>query len=49
MEIIIEFLSFLKYRRKYWLWPLFFIMISLGLIVVLAHGSAIGPLLYSLF
>ena len=49
MEILKEFLAFLKQRKKYWLWPLFIILVLLGTLVVLVEGSALAPFLYSLF
>ncbi|UOE46542.1 DUF5989 family protein [Mucilaginibacter sp. SMC90] len=49
METITEFLSFMVHRRKYWLWPLFFILFCLALLVVVAHGTALAPFIYSLF
>ena len=49
MNTFLELLSFLKKRKKYWLWPLVILLVLLGLIVVLAEGSALAPFIYSLF
>ncbi|WP_345211325.1 DUF5989 family protein [Mucilaginibacter gynuensis] len=49
MEVIAEFFSFLRYRRKYWLWPLFILLLVIGLLVVVAQSSVLGPFLYTLF
>lgn len=49
METLRELLSFLKYRKKYWLWPLITILVLLGTLIILAEGSAIAPFIYSLF
>ena len=49
MEILKELWLFLKYRKKYWLWPLFIILLSLGLLIVLVQGTALAPFIYSLF
>jgi len=49
METLKEFLTFLRHRKKYWLWPLFIILILLGTLVVLVEGSALAPFIYSLF
>jgi len=49
METFKELLAFLKQRKKYWLWPLFIILIFLGTLVVLVEGSALAPFIYSLF
>ena len=49
MEVLAEFFMFLKSRKRFWLWPLFMFLFLLSLLMVLAQGSALGPLLYSLF
>jgi 4-amino-4-deoxy-L-arabinose transferase-like glycosyltransferase len=49
MQILLELWAFLKYRRKYWLWPLFIILLGLGFLVVMAQGSVLAPFIYSLF
>jgi hypothetical protein len=47
--MIKELWAFLRSRKKYWLWPVFFMMILLGFLIVLAQGSAIAPFIYTLF
>lgn len=49
MGIVMEFFIFLRSRKKYWLWPLFIILILLSLLLVLAQGSVLGPFIYSIF
>ena len=49
MEMIRELWQFLRARKKFWLWPIFFTMALLGVLIVLAHGSAIAPFIYTLF
>jgi len=49
MDVIVEFLVFLKNRKKYWLWPLFILLLILSLLIVFAQGSVLGPFIYSLF
>jgi Family of unknown function (DUF5989) len=34
---------------KYWLWPVFAMMAALGVLIVLAQGSAVAPFIYTLF
>jgi hypothetical protein len=48
-SILREFWSFLSVRKKWWLAPILFILLALGLVLVLAEGSALAPLIYSLF
>jgi hypothetical protein len=49
MGMLKEFLAFLRERRKFWLWPIFIMMLILGGLIVLAQGSAIAPFIYTLF
>ena len=49
MKDLIDFLKFLKHRKRYWLWPLAFLLILLGTLLILAQSSALAPFIYSLF
>ncbi|MBV9727366.1 MAG: hypothetical protein JO299_19580 [Gammaproteobacteria bacterium] len=49
MSFIAELWAFLRTRRKYWLWPIVVIMGLLGVLIVLAQGSAVAPFIYTLF
>jgi len=49
MEMIKELWAFLRARKKYWLWPVFVMMVLLGALIVLAQGSAVAPFIYTLF
>jgi hypothetical protein len=49
MEIIKELWAFLRARKKFWLWPILVMMALLGVLIVLAQGSAIAPFIYTLF
>jgi len=49
MEFLKELWMFLKTRKKYWLWPLIFILLLLGALIVLSGGSALAPFIYTLF
>lgn len=44
-----EIFIFLKFKKKLWLAPLIFLMVLLGGILVLAQGSVIAPLIYTIF
>jgi Family of unknown function (DUF5989) len=44
-----EFWSFLRVRKKYWLVPIFVMMIIFGGLVVLTKSSAVAPFIYTLF
>jgi hypothetical protein len=49
MRFFREFLRFMRARRKYWLYPIFFVMIVVAGLVVLSKGSVIAPLIYTMF
>ena len=49
IAIIREFWEFLKVRKKWWLTPIFVILLLLGALIVLTEGSAIAPFIYTLF
>ena len=49
MAMLIELWAFLRTRKKYWLWPIFVVVTLLGVLIVLAQGSAVAPFIYTLF
>lgn len=44
-----EFWTFLRVRKKYWLLPVFIVMVLFGGLIVLTKGSAVAPFIYTLF
>jgi hypothetical protein len=44
-----EFWLFLRVRKKFWLVPIFIVMIVFGGLVVLSQGSAVAPFIYTIF
>lgn len=49
LTILREFWSFLRLRKKWWLAPIMAILLLVGLLLVITEGSALAPLIYSLF
>jgi hypothetical protein len=49
MNLIVELWRFMRVRKKFWLLPIFLVMLLLGGLLVLAQGSAVAPLIYTLF
>jgi uncharacterized protein DUF5989 len=49
MSFLREFVCFVVARKKYWLAPVFLIMLLIGGLVVVSKGSVIGPMMYVLF
>jgi hypothetical protein len=41
--------DFMRVRKKFWLAPIIVVMLLLGALIVLGHGSAIAPFIYTLF
>jgi len=48
-ELFAEMMIFIKHRKSYWLAPLIFILLLLGLVFFVLEGSVIAPLIYALF
>jgi competence protein ComGC len=44
-----EMWSFMRVRKKFWLAPIIIMMLILGVLLVLAQGSAVAPFIYTLF
>ena len=49
MSFIVELWAFLRARKKFWLLPILLCMALLGVLIVLSHGSALAPFIYTLF
>ena len=49
MDFLVELWTFLRARKKLWLLPIVIVMVALGGLLILAHGSAIAPFIYTLF
>ncbi len=49
MEFLIEFLYYIRARKKYWLIPLFLLMLTFGGLIVVTKGSAVAPFIYTIF
>ncbi|MFT7589528.1 MAG: hypothetical protein ACI959_001747 [Limisphaerales bacterium] len=49
IEFIKDLFSFFKERKKWWLFPVIFSLIIIGLLIVVGQGSALAPFFYTLF
>ena len=49
ISIILEFLQFLRHRKKYWIAPIVVVLLLLSLLIVVTEGSALSPFIYALF
>ena len=49
MEVIKELWIFMRVRKKFWLLPIFVVMLVFGGLIVLTQGSAVAPFIYTIF
>ena len=49
MDFVKEFWEFLRVRKKYWLLPIILVLVLFGGLIVLTQGSAVAPLIYTIF
>ena len=49
LSVLVEFISFLKQRKKLWLMPIVLILAMVGLLLIGAQGSVFAPFIYTLF
>jgi hypothetical protein len=48
-EIVKEFLTFLRKEKKWWIMPVVFFLLLLGLFLLFSASSPLAPFLYPLF
>jgi len=49
LNLLKNILSFLWVSKKWYLFPLVFILVLFGLVMVFAQGSALAPFIYAIF
>lgn len=49
IQFVGEVWDFLRVRKKWWLAPILVLSVLLGMLIVLSHGSALAPFIYTLF
>lgn len=49
MSFLRELWAFLRVRKKVWLLPIIVMMVLLGTLLIIAQGSVLAPLIYTLF
>tara|TARA_B100000749_G_C18035070_1_gene304860 strand:- start:92 stop:241 length:150 start_codon:yes stop_codon:yes gene_type:complete len=49
MSFLKEFWEFLIVRKKYWLFPIIIVLVLFGGLIILSQGSAIAPIIYTIF
>lgn len=48
-DIAGEIFTFFWQRKLWWMMPMVFVILAVGMLLVLAQGSAIAPFIYTLF
>jgi hypothetical protein len=49
VSFVAELWEFLRARKKFWLAPIFIMMLVFGGLVILTKGTAVAPFIYTLF
>ena len=49
LDFLRDLWMFMRERKKLWMAPIIVVMVLLGMLVVLAEGSAVAPFIYALF
>lgn len=49
LDFLNDLWAFMRERKKYWMAPIIIVMVLLGMLIVLAQGSAVAPFIYTLF
>lgn len=49
LDLLKDLWAFMRERKKFWMAPIIFVLLLLGVLIVLAEGSAIAPFIYTLF
>ena len=48
-EFLKDLWDFMRTRKKFWLAPIIIVLLLLGMLIVLAEGSAVAPFIYTIF
>ena len=49
IDFLKEFFTFLIERKKFWLLPVIILLMMFGSLIVITHGTAIAPFIYTIF
>ena len=47
--VLVQMWELMRTNKKYWLAPIIIVLLFFGIILILAHGSALAPFIYTLF
>jgi hypothetical protein len=49
LRIIAEYFEFLRRQKKWWLFPIVFLLLLLGVLVIFTESTPLAPFIYPLF
>jgi hypothetical protein len=49
LQIVGEYLQFVKQQKKWWMLPMIVLLLLLGLLVWFTQGSPLAPFIYTIF
>lgn len=49
LDLLKDLWAFMGARKKFWLLPIVIVLLLLGVLLVLAQGTAVAPFIYTLF
>jgi len=49
LSLLAEIWAFLRVRKKWWLAPIFLVLVLFGALMIVAQGSALAPFIYTIF
>jgi len=49
MSFLFELFTFMKERKKWWLFPIVIVLLLVGILIVFASGSSLAPFIYTIF
>jgi hypothetical protein len=49
MSFVLEFVEFMMVRKKFWVLPILVVAAIFGGLIILTQGTAVAPLIYTLF
>jgi hypothetical protein len=49
VDFLKDLWDFMRMRKKFWLAPIIIVLLLLGMLIVLAEGSAVAPFIYTIF
>ena len=47
--VVSELWQFMRENKKYWLAPIVIVLLLVGVLLVVAKGSAVAPFIYTIF